>query len=227
MPVCSKVVKITVKRSPINQVNFCITTRCNLNCFDCCCDIPRLKDTWDADIHYLINAAEKMRGKVDWIQITGGEPLMNPQIDDLVPIIRGLFKVRMLTMETNGFLVIEHEQTMQYLDEFYVTEYDALTFSQSEDCGINNSIQIDAIKQIFGSKCKTIHPVHIPRSDRPNKGICGRGLSGVVSYWKGYVYPCCVGPGIENPTKIELTDDWKEQIYETNPDCDKCWFACG
>lgn len=202
-----------------------MTDKCNLCCVDCCCNVPQQCNRWEADLPYLANAAEHMRGKIDWVQMTGGEPLMNSKIDQLVPVMRDLFQIRRLTMETNGFLVDRHPGVVDCLDDFYVTHYDARVFRYSVDKGVDNTLILERLRERYGHKCNIVHPMHIPRSKSPTGVVCGRGTSNVASYWQGKVYPCCVAPGIHGSLTTELSSGWEDRVRDLPPPCHKCWFS--
>ncbi|MCK9233349.1 MAG: SynChlorMet cassette radical SAM/SPASM protein ScmF [Syntrophales bacterium] len=97
---------IEVKDYPLNQIYFYLTGGCNLNCRHCWIE-PRKAQAGkpfpalDPEMFQgIINEAIPMGLK--GVKLTGGEPLLHPQIGVMIDIVR---KNRLnLSMETNGTL---------------------------------------------------------------------------------------------------------------------------
>ncbi|MGB9597889.1 MAG: SynChlorMet cassette radical SAM/SPASM protein ScmF [Candidatus Poribacteria bacterium] len=93
----------------LNQIYFYLTEGCNLACRHCWI-APKYQTaehsypSLDLDVfRYILRQAKAMHVSV--VKLTGGEPLLHPQIYDLLNIIRT--EGFSLTIETNGILVTQ------------------------------------------------------------------------------------------------------------------------
>lgn len=205
-------------RQPITNINLSLTTRCNMACPDCCCNITYMKNSdkkffgWD----YLVNAAQYFFG-MDRIHITGGEPTIHPKFQEFALKLKELFNCSRLTLETNGWGFKRFPEVFKSFDEIYVSHYTNSTFENSPD----NSEDIDFIKP-YAKKLIIGEVVHTPREKRGTEK-CSRGYSETVAYCNGKVYGCCVSPGLDTDTGVLVTDNWRNEIPE--PPCNECFFA--
>ncbi len=98
---------VNENRYKLNQIYFYLTEGCNLACRHCWISPKYQTDghtypSLDLDIfRYILRQAKTMN--VPAIKLTGGEPLIHPQIRDILNMIRN--EGFSLTIETNGILV--------------------------------------------------------------------------------------------------------------------------
>ncbi|GAB7141187.1 hypothetical protein RsTz2092_11520 [Deferribacterales bacterium RsTz2092] len=89
-------------------VNIMLTEHCNFNCF-ACGNFSQLVEPEYADIDVvtrdLTKLAELTGGAVDYIQLTGGEPLLHPNVISFFEISRKLFPDSRIRFITNGILL--------------------------------------------------------------------------------------------------------------------------
>lgn len=96
-------------------VNFLVTDYCNLNCKRCgnfsnlakgknCLDINKFES-------YLVHFRKKFRA-VQSIQLMGGEPLLNPQLEQYVLLTRKYFPETRIDIVTNGLLILNISQEL-------------------------------------------------------------------------------------------------------------------
>ncbi len=91
---------------PLNQIYFYLTEGCNLRCRHCWV-APKYQEegtsypVLDLDLFNRIIEQAKPLG-LACVKLTGGEPLLHPQIQDILELIRA--EDLQLTMETNGIL---------------------------------------------------------------------------------------------------------------------------
>jgi len=104
---------------PLTAAYF-VTTDCNLNCvycenygYDVRGDRARLQDA--------LKILHAIRHSVERLILTGGEPLLHPQIGQLVSAARGEVGFRHITLISNGLLLPQHEQILPALDLLVVS----------------------------------------------------------------------------------------------------------
>lgn len=94
----------------VNYLRVSVTDRCNLNCFYC---LPlRRKDYISRDeilryeeITFLVKIMAELG--IEKIRITGGEPLVRRNIEELIRMVRSVDKITEISMTTNGVLLGE------------------------------------------------------------------------------------------------------------------------
>jgi MoaA/NifB/PqqE/SkfB family radical SAM enzyme len=99
------------------------TTQCNLNC--AYCEYFGARRNAQAEeqlgLEDALHVLRVIRTGVDSLIITGGEPLLYPDIDDLVSRARRELKFRQLTLLTNGRLLPQHEMLLASLDRLVIS----------------------------------------------------------------------------------------------------------
>lgn len=204
----------------ITCVNLAITTICNRSCPNCCCDIPRIKQHWNADLDYLNRAAQCFKN-IDRIKLTGGEPSLHPQFEELVPKLKKLFQCQHLTIETNGARFRQIPYVFEHFDEIIVTHYSPPEFIE------DNGEEILFLQEYLrpkGIKVQMIDIHHIPRTHRGNQP-CSRGFSETVSCFQGRIYSCCMGWGIDGAPSVPMKTGWRDALPTIPLPCSSCFFA--
>jgi MoaA/NifB/PqqE/SkfB family radical SAM enzyme len=103
-------------------VTYYVTTWCNLNCTYCedfgarrnAQNLPPL--ALEDSLHIL----KVIRSATDQVILTGGEPLLHPQIDELVARAHNELKLK-LTMLTNAALLHEHEDVLPHIRRLVIS----------------------------------------------------------------------------------------------------------
>lgn len=94
------------KKIPILHLH--LTDHCNLNCRGCDNFSPLAPETF-ADINSFENDCAKMsqlaKGRIEEIQLLGGEPLLHPQLTRFFEITRQYFPANTISVVTNGILL--------------------------------------------------------------------------------------------------------------------------
>lgn len=85
-------------------IDFQVTKNCNLNCEFCCGADRRRNDSTTLEIKSVIDKLEK--AGVDRIVLTGGEPLVRKDIDEIIKYIYD--KGINVYLSTNGYFLKEH-----------------------------------------------------------------------------------------------------------------------
>lgn len=203
----------------VSCVNFAITDRCNRNCPECCCDVPRITKHWDITMAGIKRAAKALYG-IGRLTLTGGEPTLHPLLLEFLPQLRELFGCSSLEIETNGMVSQEVILALNSFDVVAVTRYGPPRFESNEK-------EIEAIERaVDPSKLRIDASIvtHIPRSHRGNRG-CVRGAGITVSVYKDRVYPCCMGWGIHSSQSVHLSETWEKDVIALPRPCGDCFFA--
>src|SRR6187397_352886 len=106
------------------SVNLELTVHCNKRCPNCCAGVGINRTLRHHPWHYFVEAARHLYG-IERIHLTGGEPTMHPQFAEFVPKFRELFGCKILTMDTNGFLIAKYADVIvANLDWVNATDYE-------------------------------------------------------------------------------------------------------
>lgn len=203
----------------IHTVNLDLTTHCNKRCPDCCAGVGINRVLGHHDWSYFETAAKWLQG-IERINLTGGEPTAHPKFAEFVPRFRELFGCTTLTMNTNGYRVIAHLDTI-------VEHFTWVDFS---DYGDNHQ----ALNALLGRGVKVgmynagpNGANFVPRIRRAEGKPCSRAcfISDGCAYADGKFFGCCVGPGIPTATPLEPQIDWKTILPTVPLPCNDCWFA--
>lgn len=104
-------------------VTYYVTTRCNLNCAYCE-DFGARRNPQTASplpLEDALRVLRVIRSGVDSLILTGGEPLLYPEIVPLVTRARRELSFRQLTLLTNGLLLPQHEALLPVLDRLVIS----------------------------------------------------------------------------------------------------------
>lgn len=98
-----------LKRNVIEHLDCHIVDHCNLNCRGCSVYSP-LAEKGFADIKMLKKDLSQLNalagdGRVLRIHILGGEPLLHPELEEIVRLVRNTFRFAQIDVTTNGLLV--------------------------------------------------------------------------------------------------------------------------
>jgi cyclic pyranopterin phosphate synthase len=99
----------------ISYLRISVTDKCNLKCFYCRPDnqefIPHEEILRYEEIARLVKAMTKYGLKK--VRITGGEPLVRPQIENLVKLIREIPEIEDIGMTTNAITLKHHAEKLK------------------------------------------------------------------------------------------------------------------
>ena len=204
------------------NVNYTLTTNCNMSCPDCCAGITAMPKTrrgfvtWD----YIVNSSKYLQGL--GINITGGEASIHPRFEEFVPKLKKLFNTPVLSTWTNGTTLKKKAESFRYFDIIYISHYTKDSFEGSPD----NTENIEFIKNYLKDTDLRVDEV-THKQQNNNSGMCERATvnSGTIEVVYGRVYPCCTSSGLPTKTSIPLNKDWKEKILTIKPPCHECVFA--
>ena len=109
LPKWNKLTKKNMRqKKTIPILHLHLTDHCNLNCRGCD-NFSSISPKVFADIEVFekdcARIAQLANGRIDEIQLLGGEPLLHPQIIDFLEITRKYFPANTINIVTNGLLV--------------------------------------------------------------------------------------------------------------------------
>jgi len=105
----------SIKSNRVNYLRVSVTDRCNLRCVYCHTFedkdfLPRSEILSYEEITKIVSILS-LSG-VSIVRFTGGEPLVRPQIEKLISMIKEIRSIRSIGMTTNGVLL---EEKLNYL----------------------------------------------------------------------------------------------------------------
>ena len=115
----------------ISYLRVSITEKCNLRCVYCRPDNTPFKYNDDMLTYSEISRLVKMMTKfgLTKVRITGGEPLVRPNVDKLIKMLREIPKIEDISLTTNGITLKKHAKKLK-------------------DAGLNRlNISIDSLKE--------------------------------------------------------------------------------
>ena len=175
----------------------------------------------------LARMSELFGAEVDRIEVLGGEPLLHPQLGQILTETRKYFPKTLIQLVTNGILLMKQEQTFWTVCRenrivVVVTKYPI----DVDHGAIGEMAQAnDVMFEYFGSTGSTKKtswkvPLDISGSQDPRSSFidCSYANKNVM-LMEGRIYTCTVAPNIHifnevYGTKIPVTDADYMDIYE-------------
>ena len=136
----------------IPQIEFCITTKCTLKCKDCCALIPQLDKIKHSEMSFemfkiqldkILDAVDSIRHLV----ILGGEPLINPELPQMLEYAANQEKIFFTQLITNGTMLPSKnllETINKYNNKIYV-----YMSNYSENPELESILKQDKIKDLL------------------------------------------------------------------------------
>lgn len=138
-----------------------ITTRCNQNCLTCFANAGTGYDLSLAQVESMLDRLIETEGQPEIVQISGGEPLLHPQILDVVGALKSR-NIRHIMVNTSGVRLAKERDFVQELARYRPTIY--LQFD-----GLNDSVY-QAIRGLDLTEIK----------EQALNNIAGAGLKAVL-----------------------------------------------
>ena len=115
-----------------------VTTQCNLNCAYCEDFGARRNDYAEPPLplDQAMQILRVIRSGIDALFITGGEPLLHPDIDELLMYAKRELKFGEITLITNGLLLPKHEAALPAVDRLIVSLDSLNAQSWSQTIGV-------------------------------------------------------------------------------------------
>lgn len=178
-------------RLRLPQLDLNLTEHCNLNCAGCNHFCP-LADKWfyspmkaESELAQL----KKYVGNVDRIFIVGGEPLLNPQVEDFFCIVHKFFPNAVQTLWTNGTLLKRMpesfwEKCREYQVDVRFTNYPQLRHRAPELARLIR----EKLGSFYGFDREDCCLMLTDR-EVPNKSLSRCGLP-IITLSRGKIYHC-------------------------------------
>jgi hypothetical protein len=178
-----------------------------------------------------LRRAGELIGPIDKIEITGGEPTLHSKFEELTNNLTDIFQCKDFMLVTNGWIFKDPEKLPLLLkyQRVYVSHY---TQKFADLYGVENNTELherirDYLKDYpwiqFWTQVEDRHtPIGVP----PYNGVpvCGQDTSGMISYYEGMLYGCCVAYGLPyRGIGIPLTSDWRDHLNDIELPCDQCF----
>ena len=104
-------------------VTFHLTSKCNLNCIYCE-DFGAQRNPQSTSVlktHKVIQILEIIRSVTDKIIFTGGEPLLHPNIEEIIKKAKDDLQFRQVSLLTNGLLLHKRESLLPDINRLVVS----------------------------------------------------------------------------------------------------------
>ncbi|MDE6839069.1 MAG: radical SAM protein [Acutalibacter sp.] len=182
-----------------------VTEHCNLNCKQCSHFSPLAEESYLDLCEYKRDCqrlSELFGGKMSVIQLLGGEPLLHPEINEIIRITRAAFPVGRIRVVTNGVLLPSMsedfwETCRECHAEISVSEY-PIHFDYH---GWGNKVEkekgVAYTPEAFGrSKMMKLYPIRtkqMPGNDNARRNFfnCVSANSDCIALKSGKMYTCC------------------------------------
>ena len=101
---------------PFNYT-FSLTYRCNSKCKTC--NIWKIKKAFELNTEEWISVIKSLGNSPFWITLSGGEPLLRRDLEEIVKVINEINKPKFITIPTNGLIdqTRKIERILKILDE--------------------------------------------------------------------------------------------------------------
>lgn len=187
-----------------------IVEHCNLNCKSCSHFSPLAEESY-IDVNEYKKDCQRLSdlfsGKMSSIQLLGGEPLLHPEINEIMRITREAFPIGRIRIVTNGILLptmtdIFWEKCREYQVEISVTEYPIKFDYKTWGDIIEKEKGVAYTPEAFGrSKMFKLYPIRteeIPGNDNARRNFfnCVSANSNCIALKAGKMYTCCTAANI-------------------------------
>ena len=200
--------EISMKRTPRKEMHFVVdlAEHCNLNCQ--CCDHfsplakPHFTDLkqFESDLHRMY----EIFGEDVWkVKLEGGEPLLNPDVDDFLFVARKEFKNAKIELLTNGILLKDMKESFweackENRIEIVVTKYPIkVDYERLEKMAAEKGV---AYRYYSDAVVKTSWKTPLDFEGGQDKyesfHLCSMSNS-CSMLKKGKLYPCTMVPNLE------------------------------
>lgn len=221
-----------------------ITDKCNLNCKGCLFACNALEGNEHVEKEQIINDAKRMSElfyDVPWIRILGGEPLMHPDMKEILITYRKYFPDSEIDLCTNGLLIPKlSEDVFQCLSDNLITvhvsgykpTYNML--NQIDDILKKHKLDYTVLKRETFAKYYTEEPCNDAQ-----KSFYNCIASGCRELYKGKLLRCSAVIAFEKFNNqfgtnyiIKENEDWFDihnplvNAWDIKEKIDKCSSVC-
>ena len=212
------------RHKKINILNMGITTHCSRRCPECCCGMPTIEHPEHVPLETIRQVTEAVSG-ITSIVLTGGEPMLHPQIESILTNIRAWSRCSRLWVATNGEFPSDRLELLKMADEVHFSLYDESNVPGYPSNKVAQQRLIDFCKS---SPNRPLyhggHPSHKALHPHGTK-VCRKSATGLIASANGLFYGCCVAPGVPGAIGVELSHSWREELMNTLLPCHNCRFG--
>lgn len=222
----------------VTKVAIPITKVCSRHCPEC---VVRDQLTWyNKSIKRPHMAMEELTevgrliGPIQHLEITGGEPSLHPQFEEITARLGELFQCDDIMLVTNGWLFGRDPSKLPLLMKYqrvWVSHYTE-AFANRHG-GTPNTADAKAVRDYLIEnqhpfiKYQNVsgHKIHTP----PYGGApCDHYYHGMIGYYDGRLYGCCAAGGLpegQRGASILLTEGWRARVTELETPCEYCPYS--
>ena len=210
----------------LNYLSLDITHRCNLSCAWCSkrvADKPYTFSVTMEQIEHMLSCIDM--DHVDIVRLSGGEPLIHPQFEDIVWKLDSHYKTQKISVVTNG----------KFLYRLSPEVFKRLMVLISHYPGINDGIvaSCESFENVTILRTETYRdPRHDPKLSESEARVqyakCGMVQVRVIG---DKVYPCCLADVVESlhgiTGHVKLAPQWRTGLsqHEKWRSCQRCPMA--
>ena len=205
------------KQTFLRSIDIMITTKCSMNCANCCNLMQYYVDAKNTD-EKIIEAVETLSDNVDYIgefRIIGGEPLMNKDWWKIINKIVAKDESRKVLVYTNGTISPKDEHCESFKGKnvnFYITDYGKLSrnVDKMEETLKRNGIGYMRKPADNWVDCSNVrqHKRSVSRLKQVFKECCAKTYYTLLN---GRLYTC---PFIANAANIKALPDNKADYVD-------------
>ena len=147
---------ILKKEFNIKYIEIVLTTKCTLNCKGCSALMNYYNKRYDTNIDINIESLKRILNSCDSIyhlRLLGGEPLLYPNLYELLEFLKKQNKIKQITIVTNGTLLIKNEKIIKILKNslfnVFISNYGKNSSKKEE---LINQLKENNIKYILGKE---------------------------------------------------------------------------
>lgn len=183
---------------------FPITDKCNLNCVSCITYaplIPGKEPLLKYDINSFRNDLEQLKqidskqNRISTINLTGGEALLNPNIEEYIKCARSNFPNSTLRIRTNGCLISKMPKPFWDICkgnnvELAITEYPLTHIKNAKDIIRDHGIKVHT--SVYNGNIKKMFawPLTTKGDQKDSHKICPQANNGYLWIVNGKAYKC-------------------------------------
>jgi MoaA/NifB/PqqE/SkfB family radical SAM enzyme len=200
-------VKADMSKAVLDNIIAMSNWHCNFSCKSCNSASPIASPEFYSIQSYFddINRIKQLYWHISRIRISGGEPLLHPDIADMVKITREAFPGVGLAVLSNGLLLLKEadrfEKLFQVMREckcgFQISTYKPVYEQRERLAEILNEKNIQwQWGQVSGEIVESFHIFRMlsPVNNRYEQHSRCRGSKNCHTLYDGYVYPCGMAP---------------------------------
>jgi MoaA/NifB/PqqE/SkfB family radical SAM enzyme len=207
VPLSAALIRADMTKAVLDNIIVMSNWNCNFSCKSCSSISPMATaECYSISSFYEdIIKLKQLYWQISRFRISGGEPLLNPDIADMVKISRDAFPGAGLALLSNGVLLLKETDRFQELFKvmrdckcgLQISTYKPI-YEQRESLDElmkKNGIQM-SWGQVSGEPVEHFHTFRMlcPDNDKDKQHrICG-GSKNCHTLYEGYVYPCGMAP---------------------------------